>query len=53
MAYLDNLTTQVNLTQDQTELQTVQADVEGFDIADFGYDIGLLPGMATPTKWTR
>ena len=41
MAYLDNLTTQVNLTWDETELQAVQADVEGFDIADFGFDIGL------------
>ena len=38
MAYLDNLTTQVNLTWDQTELEAVQADVEGFDIADFGFD---------------
>ena len=39
MAYLDNLTTQVNLTWDETELEAVQADVEGFDIADFGFDI--------------
>ena len=39
MAYLDNLTTQVNLTWDQTELEAVQADVEGFDIADFGVDL--------------
>lgn len=39
MAYLDNLTTQVNLTWDETELQAVQADVEGFDVADFGFDI--------------
>ena len=39
MAYLDNRTTQVNLTWDQTELEAVQADVEGFDIADFGFDI--------------
>ena len=44
MAYLDNLTTQVNLTWDETELQAVQADVEGFDIADFGFDIGLPTG---------
>lgn len=44
MAYLDNLTTQVNLTWDETELQAVQADVEGFDIADFGIDIGLPTG---------
>ena len=39
MAYLDNLTTQVNLTWDQTELEAVQADVEGFDIADFGFEM--------------
>ena len=39
MAYLDNLTTQVNLTWDETELEAVQADVEGFDIADFGVDL--------------
>ena len=38
MAYLDNLTTQVNLTWDQTELEAVQADVEGFDIADYTPD---------------
>ncbi len=38
MAYLDNLTTQVNLTWDETELQAVQADVEGFDIADYTPD---------------
>ena len=41
MAYLDNLTTQGNLTWDQTELEAVQADVEGFDIADFGVDLGF------------
>ena len=41
MAYLDNLTTQVNLTWDETELEAVQADVEGFDIADFGIDLGF------------
>ena len=41
MAYLDNLTTQVNLTWDETELEAVQADVEGFDIADFGVDLGF------------
>ena len=53
MALLDNLTTQVNLTWDQTELQAVQADVPGFDIADFGFDIEDLPqtefGGATAT----
>lgn len=46
MAYLDNLTTQVNLTWDETELQAVQADVEGFDIADFGFDIEDLPQVS-------
>ena len=49
MAYLDNLTTQVNLTWDQTELEAVQADVEGFDIADFGFDIEDLPQVMFPT----
>ena len=48
MAYLDNLTTQVNLTWDETELQAVQADVEGFDIADFGFDIEDLPQVTFP-----
>ena len=49
MAYLDNLTTQVNLTWDETELQAVQADVPGFDIADFGFDIEDLPQVTFPT----
>ena len=44
MAYLDNLTTQVNLTWDETEIQAVQADVEGFDMGDFGVSIDQLPG---------
>ena len=44
MAYLDNLTTQVNLTWDETEIQAVQADVDGFDVADFGVSIDQLPG---------
>ena len=35
MALLDNLTTQVNLAWDETELQTVQTDVEGFNVSDF------------------
>jgi hypothetical protein len=43
MAYLDNLTTQVNLTWDQTELEAVQADVEGFDVADFGVSAEDVP----------
>ena len=44
MAYLDNLSTQVNLTWDETELEAVQADVKGFDIADFGIDLGFPTG---------
>ena len=49
MAYLDNLTTQVNLTWDETELEAVQADVEGFEVADFGFDIADLPKVVMPT----
>ena len=49
MAYLDNLSTQVNLTWDETELQEVQADVEGFEVADFGFDIKDLPQVTFPT----
>lgn len=49
MAYLDNLTTQVNLTWDQTELEAVQADVEGFEVSDFGFDIEDLPQVTFPT----
>jgi len=41
MALLDNLTTQVNLAWDETELEAVQADVEGFDPEDYGFDFGL------------
>ena len=43
MAYLDNLTTQVNLTWDETEIQAVQADVEGFDVGDFGVSADDIP----------
>ena len=53
LAYLDNLTTQVNLTWDETELQAVQADVEGFDIADFGFDIEDLPQVTFPGEETK
>ena len=49
MAYLDNLTTQVNLTWDETELEAVQADVDGFEVADFGFDIEDLPQVTFPT----
>jgi hypothetical protein len=49
MALLDNLTTQVNLAWDETELEAVQADVEGFEVADFGFDIADLPQVVMPT----
>ena len=39
MALLDNRTAQVNLSWDEVELASVQADVEGFEVADFGFDI--------------
>ena len=38
MALLDNLTTQVNLAWDETELQTITGEIEGFDVGDFGLD---------------
>ena len=42
MALLDNLTTQVNLAWDETELQTITGEIEGFDASDFGLE---LPGL--------
>ena len=39
MAFLDNLTTQVNLSWDETEIQSVQTDVDGFDVDDYGDEI--------------
>ena len=49
MALLDNLTTQVNLAWDESEIESVSAEVEGFDIADFGFDIEDLPQVTFPT----
>ena len=49
LAFADNATQQVSLAWDETELQAVQADVEGFDIADFGFDIEDLPQVTSPT----
>ena len=43
MALLDNLTTQVNLAWDETELQTITGEIEGFDVGDFGFDIKDMP----------
>lgn len=50
MAYLDNLTTQVNLAWDKVELENVQADVDGFEVSDFGFDIENLPQVDYTTK---
>ena len=50
MALLDNLTTQKNLAWDEVELQQVGADVEGFDVGDFGVSIDQLPGNPFDAK---
>lgn len=47
MALLDNLTTQVNLAWDETELQTITGEIEGFDPEDFGFEMPKL--MEEPT----
>ena len=46
MALLDNLTTQVNLAWDETELQTITGEIEGFDVGDFGVDMDALKEIA-------
>ena len=43
MAMLDNLTTQVNMSWDKVELETVAEQVQGFDVSQFGFDIDSLP----------
>ena len=64
MALLDNRTAQVNLSWDEVELASVQADIEGFDAADFGFDIDfeaeqpaltdkLREDMKKRTKWGK
>ena len=50
MALLDNLTTQKNLAWDEVELQQVGANVEGFDVGDFGVSIDQLPGNPFDVK---
>ena len=53
MALLDNLTTQVNLAWDPEQIEAVSSEIDGFDVADFGFDIEYLPvspfGNANPT----
>lgn len=38
MALLDNLTTQVNLAWDPSEINAVSSEIEGFDPSDYGFD---------------
>lgn len=52
MALLDNLTTQVNLAWDETELQTITGEIEGFDVGDFGLDLENLPTVTMPQDKT-
>lgn len=48
MALLDNLTTQVNLAWDPSEIEAVQAEMPEFDITDFGFDPENLPQVVMP-----
>jgi DNA modification methylase len=41
MAMLDNLTTQVNLAWDETELESISDQVEGFDPGEWGLDLDV------------
>lgn len=38
MALLDNLTTQVNLSWDEAQLESIKGSVEGFNPEDYGYE---------------
>ena len=58
MALLDNLTTQVNLAWDPSEIEAVSSEIEGFDPSDYGFDPSQLEvaGMGketTPAKQTE
>ena len=50
MALLDNLTTQVNLAWDTSEIETVQAEMPEFDVADFGFNIEDMPYVVMPSE---
>ena len=43
LAYLDNLSNQVNLEWDKAELEAIQAEVPEFEVQDFGFEIDSLP----------
>ena len=47
MALLDNLTTQVNLAWDPSEIEAVSSEIEGFDPEDYGFDPSQL--VSDPT----
>ena len=38
MALLDNLTTQVNLAWDPSEIEAVSSEIDGFDPSDYGFE---------------
>jgi site-specific DNA-methyltransferase (adenine-specific) len=56
MALLDNLTTQVNLAWDPSEIDAVSSEIEGFDPSDYGFDpsqlevAGIGEGTAPATQ---
>ena len=47
MALLDNLTTQVNLAWDPSEIEAVSSEIDGFDPSDYGFDPSQL--VSDPT----
>lgn len=51
MALLDNLTTQVNLAWDPSEIEAVSSEIDGFDPSDYGFDPSQLEvaGMGDET----
>ena len=51
MALLDNLTTQVNLAWDPSEIEAVGSEIDGFDPSDYGFDPSQLEvaGMVDET----
>lgn len=53
MALLDNLTTQVNLAWDETELEAVSEQVEGFDYGDYGLTFDTEPDPDEADKVTE
>ena len=50
MALLDNLTTQVNLAWDPSEIEAVSSEIEGFDPSDYGLEFENPVDEATKEK---